>query len=168
MFLAVLSWANGYSSRKCLVTVQGQHRLCTSYILAFPVCDEDKPNVFLRVTNVSCTVLVVLTTREGDVASFNDRCSPSFLGRRKRCNHEDVLAGTGEMSSPLLGSARAISRVQVDVSVGVCCCWICSRKGVTAHSPPLTLRWVIWLANSTFSFHNFKWLFFFSSFVCLI
>ena len=168
IFLAILSWANWYSPRKCLDTVQGQHRLSTEYTLAFPVCDEDEPAVPLRAMNASCTVPVIFTAREGDVASFNHRCSPSFIGRRKRCIREDALAGTDELSSSLLGSARAIAHVRAEDSVGVHCCWICSRKAVTAHSPALPLRRVIWLANSTFSFHNFKWLFFSSSFICLI
>lgn len=168
MFLAVFSWANCYSPRKCQVTVQGQHRLRASYTLPFPVCNEDEPNVFLSMTNVSCTMTVILMTREGDMASFDHRCSLSFLGQRTRRVCEDVMAGTDEKSSPLLGSTRDIAYVQVDVSVGVNFCWICGRQGVTAHSPPLPLQWLIWLANSTLSFHNFKWIFFFSSLVHLI
>lgn len=75
-------------------------------------------------------------TAEGDMASFNHRCGPSFPGKTKQYVCEDVLAGTDDVISPLLGSTS----VQVDVSVGAPCCWLCGRKGVAACSPPLSLQ----------------------------
>lgn len=76
--LVIVLSLGSWCSKNPLLTVQGQHRLHIG-ILAFQVCDEDEPDVFLRVMNMSCTVPVALITTEWDVDSFKPRCSPTFL-----------------------------------------------------------------------------------------